>query len=289
MKTKPRRELTKKGLSGFTLIELLVVISVIAILVAILLPVMGRAREMGRRAVCMSNLRQLTLAWNLYAENNDGWLVYGGAFISPGLSKSWVGQAFKVWENPAAFAENLDKGALWPYIGNVDIYSCKQHRRSPRGGRNVSYMITANANGLRTVEGTTHFDSMATAFTHRASNRVGRTVLVLNRITDIVHPGPAQRSVFIDDNMTARWGFRVEYLTPSYGEAILPPTNHSKGCTISMADGHAEYWKWKGTETLELKRVKPAPEIKTEDGLYDLQKLQKIIWGRLEYQRKDNG
>ena len=56
---------------GFTLIELLVVIAIIAILMAVLMPALGRARLMGQRAACMGNLKQLTLAWIMYADEND--------------------------------------------------------------------------------------------------------------------------------------------------------------------------------------------------------------------------
>ncbi|MHC4331052.1 MAG: type II secretion system protein, partial [Planctomycetota bacterium] len=55
---------------GFTLIELLVVIAIIAILLAILMPALNRVREQGKRAVCLSNLKQLSLAWILYADDN---------------------------------------------------------------------------------------------------------------------------------------------------------------------------------------------------------------------------
>jgi len=65
---------------GFTLIELLVVIAVIALLIAILIPVLNLAREQAQRAVCLSNLRQLTLAWVLYADDHDGKLVLGWTF-----------------------------------------------------------------------------------------------------------------------------------------------------------------------------------------------------------------
>ena len=56
---------------GFTLIELLVVISIIAVLMAILMPALKRAREQGQRAVCISTLKQLTLCWIMYADDND--------------------------------------------------------------------------------------------------------------------------------------------------------------------------------------------------------------------------
>jgi len=63
--------------TAFTLIELLVVIAVIAILMALLFPALRKAREAGRRAVCMSNLRQLQIAWQTYAENYGGSIVCG--------------------------------------------------------------------------------------------------------------------------------------------------------------------------------------------------------------------
>jgi prepilin-type N-terminal cleavage/methylation domain-containing protein len=69
----------RKG-KGFTLIELLVVIAVISLLIALLIPALRAAREQGQKAVCLSNLRQLTLAWLLYADEHDGKFVYGNAF-----------------------------------------------------------------------------------------------------------------------------------------------------------------------------------------------------------------
>ena len=61
--------------SGFTLIELLVVIAIIAVLMAILIPALHRAKEQGARATCLSNVKQLTLAWILYAQENDDRIV----------------------------------------------------------------------------------------------------------------------------------------------------------------------------------------------------------------------
>lgn len=57
---------------AFTLIELLVVIAIIAVLMGILMPALSRARENGKRAVCLNNSRQLTMAWMMYADDNEG-------------------------------------------------------------------------------------------------------------------------------------------------------------------------------------------------------------------------
>ncbi len=80
---------------GFTLIELLVVIAIIAVLMAILMPTLNTAREQGRRTVCLGNLKQLTLAWIMYADENNDKLVSGnGGGTRNGVVYGWVGQAY---------------------------------------------------------------------------------------------------------------------------------------------------------------------------------------------------
>ncbi|MCP4454924.1 MAG: prepilin-type N-terminal cleavage/methylation domain-containing protein, partial [Planctomycetes bacterium] len=64
---------------GFTLIELLVVIAIIAVLMGILMPALQSAREQGQRASCLGNMRQLGLAWTMYADENEGKIVHGNA------------------------------------------------------------------------------------------------------------------------------------------------------------------------------------------------------------------
>jgi len=88
----------KKRIRGFTLIELLVVIAVIAVLMAILMPALQRAKEQGKRAVCMGNLKQLGLAWIMYADENDSKIVSGDAGIwnADGAKREdpWVGRCW---------------------------------------------------------------------------------------------------------------------------------------------------------------------------------------------------
>jgi len=282
---------------GFTLIELLVVIAVIALLMAILIPVLRSARERAQRVVCQSNLRQLTLAWIAYAEDNNGKLVYGCAFQGDkrGIRTGWANFAF-LTESRDYLIKSPDKGTLWPYIRDVDVYRC------PRGrpGHALTYATVISANGVH-VEGTYVPDSRGRPISIGSdllvlSKRVGNTVLRLNKLTDIISPGAGQRTVFIDKGQIGN-DFSVHYLYPKWDSTSPPPIHHSGGVTLSMADGHVEYWKWKGRETLNMPRELRSFSVllteilagwedyepQTEDGLYDLQRLQKATWGRLGY------
>ncbi len=288
----PDRE-SARFLTGFTLIELLVVISIIALLIALLIPALRSARELSQRTVCLSNLRQLTLAWVAYATEYDSKIVLGipfGRTISRGDTlESWLGGAFLFPESRSELVENPDKGALWPWIKDIDIYRC------PRGrpGHAATYSILPAANGFP-VEGTSWPGSAAPTLL-KPGTRVNGTVLRFTRLTDIFSPGAAQRAVFIDQGTLAISGFEVHYLYPKWERFSPPPIRHGDGTTISMADGHAEYWKWKGRETVEMprelfpvrslfvERLEADYEPQTEDGLYDLQRLQRATWGRLGY------
>ena len=281
---------------GFTLIELLAVIAIIALLIALLVPVLGRARELGLRTVCLNNLRQLTLAWTAYAEECDSKLVLGGAFCGSGprpMLKGWVGSAFNFPESRTEVIDNPDKGALWSWIQNIDVYRC------PRGrsGHALTYTTAIGANGFVSVEGT-YRPNTGGGDLPEIGKRVDSTVLKLTKLTDIINPGAAQRTVFMDQGETPdSVDFYVHYLYPKWYVTSPPPKHHQHGVTLSMADGHAEYWRWKGRETINIPRemfpVKSLSmellggrkdyELQTEDGLYDLQRLQKATWGRLGY------
>jgi prepilin-type N-terminal cleavage/methylation domain-containing protein len=286
---------------GFTLVELLVVIACIALLLALLIPVMHTAREQAHRAVCLSNLRQLTLAWVAYADDHDAKLVNGSAIEQHGVGgrtlDGWMGMAFLFPESRSALMQDPRKGPLWPYLHDIDIYRC------PRGWAHhtatYTTVVAANNNAVN-VEGTVVVGQSAWENVElvRFGARIGNTVLKLTRITDIVSPGAGQRVVFMDLGRTPTTpDFYVYYLHPKWYSSNPPPIHHAEGTTLSMADGHAEYWKWKGRETVTGMPRKLIPvgdafmeildggdyEPQTEEGLYDLQRLQRATWGRLGY------
>ncbi len=282
---------------AFTLIELLVVIAVIALLIALLVPALRAAREQAHRAVCLSHLKQLTTAWIAYADANNGRLAsgralrtwtHGGRFHVHG----WMGRAFYYPESREAILADPNKGSLWPYIQDVDIYRC------PKGlaGHLATYQIHSAVNGYA-AEGT-----LASLFAPECANiglRVGRTVLHLTQLSHIISPGPGQRAVFIDGGQVSD-GFYSHYLHPKWSSSP-PPIHHDDGATLSFADGHAEFWKW-GKETASAPRALvptkngllneflidsdgvPADYTpRTEEGLDDLQRLQKAAFGRVGY------
>ena len=194
-------------------------------------------------------------------------------------------------ESRAALIENPNKGALWPWIKNIDVYRCPRGRK----GHALTYSTVASANGHAPVKGVYSQKTQAGGL-QVIGKRVGSTMLLLTKLTEIVSPGASQRSVFIDMSQTPSGSdFYVYYLDPKWRVHSPPPIRHGGGTTISMADGHVEYWKW-SSETVQMPRILLTMgslfgevlrdgdyQPKTEDGINDLQRLQKATWGRIGY------
>jgi prepilin-type processing-associated H-X9-DG protein/prepilin-type N-terminal cleavage/methylation domain-containing protein len=114
---------------AFTLVELLVVISIIAMLLAVLMPALGNARGMAKRAQCGSNLKQLTLAWFMYSDDNNGTVMPGKDYnpVSGHLEwqyRFWTG----AWEPDSSLPEQgrlvPEAGFLWNYAKGAELRAC---------------------------------------------------------------------------------------------------------------------------------------------------------------------
>jgi prepilin-type N-terminal cleavage/methylation domain-containing protein len=242
---------------GFTLIELLVVIAIIAILMAILIPTMNRAREQGKRAVCLNNLKGLVLAWLMYTDDNDGRLVRGVAG-----DNSWV-KLLGTLPNERPVEEQLDameNGLLFEYAKMTKLYRCPVAGR----GEMRTYSIVHSMNGVK--------------FTGSGE--------VNTKLSEISRPG--ERIVFLDDygeDWDACWA--VWYTQPSWWNPI--PMRHHKGTTLAFAEGHCESWGWRDQRTIDYGNEPWAISEagtginKNQPGNVDLMKLQKAIWGSLGY------
>jgi len=262
-----------RGRKAFTLIELLVVIAVIAILMSILMPALQRAREGGKRAACMGNLKQLTLAWNMYADENDDKLVNGATGFSNTNQtwgdhrneKAWVdGYSQDVWD---VQVKAIRDGALYPFVKNQKVYECPTGRR----GQALTYSIMFSMNAVN----------------HPSSNGGAQGVkgAHVKKRTEI-KPNLAQRLVFIDEGYMTTDAYAVNYTTATWFDN--PPVRHGDGVTVSFADGHEEHWKWKAAETIKYAREhENKPPVswtpKTDEGFDDLYMVQKGCWGKLGY------
>jgi len=134
---------------GFTLIELLVVIAIIAVLMAILMPTLNKAREHGKRAACLSNVKQLGLAWALYADDNDNKIVNGCTGVAgegnvPIDEDGWVHWAGYTDEtSEAEQIKAIKDGALFPFVNSERLYKCPTGLR----GEMRTYAIVDSMNG----------------------------------------------------------------------------------------------------------------------------------------------
>ncbi|MDP2897445.1 MAG: prepilin-type N-terminal cleavage/methylation domain-containing protein [bacterium] len=126
---------------GFTLIELLVVTAILAILMALLLPTIQNAKEKGKQAHCMQNLRQLGLAYEQYANDYDGWYPPQPGWQGDTMAyirTSWITyDAQSNIINGGATKLQIREGLLWPYLKSYEVYTCPGDKN--RNIRNYSY------------------------------------------------------------------------------------------------------------------------------------------------------
>jgi prepilin-type N-terminal cleavage/methylation domain-containing protein/prepilin-type processing-associated H-X9-DG protein len=239
--------------NAFTLIELLVVIAIIAILAALLLPALSQAKEKARALSCMSQLKQLTLAWLMYAGDNDGRLAPGGDSnanaqptgptdpdIQPGGRKfQWCPGLMTPY---SLFATNYVRAsAIYPYVNTLDVYHCPADESVAKFGPVTyphlrSYSMNCFLNPINT---------WTSVGAHGISN--------FRKDTDFRQPGPSMTYVFIDECGTSiNDGFFVSdplqvfvtYAPDGYWEDI-PSTRHGKASGVSFADGHSEIKRWR--------------------------------------------
>jgi prepilin-type N-terminal cleavage/methylation domain-containing protein/prepilin-type processing-associated H-X9-DG protein len=262
------------GRPGFTLIELLVVIAIIAILAAILLPALSKSKAKAKGVMCMSNLRQLTLAWLQYAHENNDRVPYSdstnpwGDYTSPSVvdpteTYTWVTGWLDF--NPAN-TSNWDVGAdiarspLWPYCGkSAVIWRCPADLSTvvPSSGPFARQRVPR----VRSVAMSTWFGGFGGSMNGAGNESgLGSPWRVYRRLTDVVDPGPALTVLLWDERSDAitTGNFFIDMTGfPDRPQATqfnwdYPASYHNGSGGLSFADGHVATKRWRDPRTNPL-------------------------------------
>jgi len=253
-----RRE-PKSRRNSFTLIELLVVIAIIAILAALLLPALRLAKIKAQGIQDMTQLKQQTFAWNMYASDNNGMLVRNGdqtstpalptdpSLLSGGANYQWCPGNMITY---SPYQDDYVKdSALFPYVLKPELYHCPADYSEFKFGPFIfpharSYSMNCY---LAPIVKWTSSGGMGTRNYYKES--------------ELVQPGPSSIYVLLDESeFSINDGFFVSDPTQGNHWQDVPSSRHGGGCGISFADSHAEIKRWKDVNVLNY-TGKPTHDI----------------------------
>ena len=240
--------------AAFTLIELLVVIAIIAILAALLLPTLGKAKLMGQGAACTGNLKQLQICWQLYTDDNTDNLP-GNTAMNPGdigNRGAWTADPLS-WAQGNAWMDttpiNLQKGELYRYNQSLGIYRCPADRSTVQDQglipRNRSFSMNMYMN-FQPIQSDPDYD------------------LCWHRLGQIQQLGTSRAAVFIEENeksiQQSAFGINAPNSLTLFNSSLwtwisFPATRHNNAGTLSFADGHVETWHWREANTVKIAQM----------------------------------
>ena len=283
---------TRRQCGGFTLVELLVVIAIIALLMAVLLPALNKARTQAKRIACLNGLKQLVLAWMTYADNSDSKLVNGGQAGLPGpydwVKDAWwctplyplptsdeVGGGFAAkrfdWDLTLPYKERellLKQGALYKYCQNLKSYRCPEADKD----MHRTYIMPASMNA--------EWKGAPTGYCPAG--------MVAQRLGQIKKS--KERVVFFEEKTISPDAFQFPTPDSSTWNYDKPNIMHGSGGNFGFADGHAEYHQYecaavlRWATTISTDQTLGAPTAAELTSCYSSHKddygwLLNAIWG----------
>ncbi len=239
---------------AFTLIELLVVIAIIAILAAMLLPALAKAKLRAQSATCLSNQKQIATAWVMYASDSQDRMVNFDTATNGAGDIPW---RYQVPTSPMIFApgttlqdkemlilqEGYKEGALYQYAPNVNVLHCPADARA-------KYPVVPNPT---TPPGSYAYGSYSGA--GGMNGLVYSPDTPLFKQSAVVHP--SERFLWVEENdprgeNESSWAMHPGTV-PSFSDASFVDSVaswHGNSSTFSWADGHSESHKWLDQPTI---------------------------------------
>jgi prepilin-type N-terminal cleavage/methylation domain-containing protein/prepilin-type processing-associated H-X9-DG protein len=227
---------------AFTLIELLVVIAIIAILAAMLLPVLAKAKEKARTVQCLNNMKQMQLCYHMYLGDNNESLPLNFPSDPP---QNWI-QGFAQLDINTT---NIQNGVLYQYNKSPAVYACPANTKMvtwTQFGQTYSAPQTRTCSIEYSMGGN---DAESANGPWTVGSHAGLTIHSYSKSVQIRRP--TDKIVFADEaQCTLNDGefFLADLETPFVNEWLnLPASRHGNGSTWSFLDGHTEYYKWHGS------------------------------------------
>lgn len=249
--------------TGFTLIELLVVIAIIALLLAILIPGLRKAKEIAAAVVCLSNEKQLGVAFALFPQDNQDEIVDARPDTSGYVTSLANGKKYQAFvASPTTTElltldgriEALRRGGLWQYLESHEVFNCPFDKRWRKPHNN-----TNNIGGFRSY-------SMGSVLSRRMpyNASTGEGKYVVTKYTQFI--SPSDKFVMIEENDNDSpfngnfWNMVVDGRRIWYDPMAVV---HNESSTFSYADGHSGKFKW--TDKVMLRMSRGEGNIKWND------------------------